>query len=62
MFDAHCDTCGDHVLFGYRRLVNLTNSSDGIRVTFRCYCGAVGSFLTGWDHHPAGRTAAACSP
>lgn len=62
MFDAHCAACGDHILFGYRRLVAVDNHAAGIAVTFRCYCGAIGTFLTGWSGDGASRTTAACSP
>jgi hypothetical protein len=62
MFDAHCAACGNRILVSYGRLIGLDNGPEGITVHFRCYCGAEGSFLTGWASHGGGRTSAACSP
>ncbi len=47
MFDAHCDGCKTRVLIGPRRIMRLENRDDGIRLTFRCYCGTVGVEMLG---------------
>ena len=49
MFDASCDRCGAVVLLGPRRIVSLENTDDGIVLSFRCYCGAVGTEVVGRD-------------
>lgn len=47
MYDAFCDRCDAVVLLGPRRIVSLENTDDGIALTFRCYCGAVGTEVVG---------------
>lgn len=47
MFDASCDRCDAVVLLGPRRIVSLENTDDGIALTYRCYCGAVGTEVVG---------------
>lgn len=54
MFDAHCDGCKARVLIGPRRIVHVENRDDGIRLTFRCYCGTVGVETLG--RHSSSRT------
>lgn len=50
MFDASCDRCGT-VLLGPRRILSIENTDEGIVLTFRCYCGTVGTEVTG-RHSP----------
>lgn len=47
MFDPHCPACQKRVLLGTRRLEGVANTSDGIFMVFRCYCGGRASLLTG---------------
>lgn len=56
MFDAHCDGCEARVLIGPRRIMRVENRDDGIRLTFRCYCGTVGVETLG--RNPQSRTPA----
>jgi hypothetical protein len=39
MFAAHCPKHGTEILLGYRRLIGVANTADGIDVHLLCYCG-----------------------
>lgn len=47
MFDAYCRACDARVLLTTRRILSLHNTSEGIVVYFRCWCGVPGVWLTG---------------
>lgn len=47
MFDAYCRHCRARVLLTTRRILSLHNTSQGILVYFRCWCGTPGIWITG---------------
>ena len=47
MFNVHCTTCDTTHLYGPRRIAGMTNTDEGIVVSFRCFCGGTASILTG---------------
>ena len=54
MFSVHCPIHGSEVLLPERRIESLRNTARGIEVSWVCYCGHHGSFLTGRRYsHPA---------
>lgn len=55
MFDVHCPACSTRRLVFPSQVLGLVNDERGICLAYRCWCGAVGTWLTG----KGARTAAA---
>jgi hypothetical protein len=53
MFDVHCKACGRRRLVFPSQVLGVVNDADGIHVTYRCWCHAVGVWDTGRDGSPA---------
>ena len=47
MFTVHCPRHGSDVLLSESRILDIDNSGDRMRVTWRCWCGHLGSHHTG---------------
>lgn len=47
MFAHHCSSCGKRQLVFVSQVTSLVNTDHGIHLTFRCWCGAEQSLLTG---------------
>ena len=47
MVVVYCPRHGDRVLLGYRALERMSNTSEGVVLTWRCPCGARGTLRTG---------------
>ena len=47
MFDVYCLGHGSRVLLFTRDIENVRNTSEGIEVHFRCFCGYQGVWRTG---------------
>lgn len=62
MFDAYCRHCRARVLLTTRRILSLHNTSQGILVYFRCWCGTAGIWVTGRYRGGAGGAVAAGTP
>jgi hypothetical protein len=52
MFTAHCPEHGAEVLLGYRNLIGVENTDNGVVVHWRCHCGTRGHTLTGRRRRP----------
>ena len=55
MFSVHCPRHGQEILLDHGRIRGLDTTDDGIVMTWECWCGHVGTTLTG----RASRSAAA---
>ncbi|HKY69022.1 MAG TPA: hypothetical protein VJM49_21720 [Acidimicrobiales bacterium] len=53
MFSVHCPRHGREILLDSGRIRGLDTTSDGIVLTWECWCGHVGTNLTGRPAHPA---------
>lgn len=47
MFDVFCPTCEARVLLTPRRIERMRNTTKGIAVSWRCWCGTRGELRTG---------------
>lgn len=47
MFDNNCQVCAKRVLVFPSQVTSLTNTDDGIVVTFTCWCGTEQTRVTG---------------
>ena len=47
MFDVYCPEHGSRVLLFSREIKVVLNTSEGIEVHYRCFCGHRGVWLTG---------------
>jgi hypothetical protein len=47
MFDVFCPTCEARVLLTPRRIERMRNTTAGIAVSWRCWCGTRGELRTG---------------
>lgn len=47
MFTVHCPRHGREILLDSGRVRGLDNTTDGIVVTWECWCGHVGTTVTG---------------
>ena len=47
MIDSFCPSCGCRVLVTPRQMIEMTTDELGIKVTWRCTCGALGTETTG---------------
>ncbi len=47
MFDHHCTACDKRQLIFPNQVTSVDNTDHGIVVTFRCWCGAAQTWLTG---------------
>lgn len=62
MFEVHCPTHDSRVLLTTRAILALEPTVAGIELRWRCWCGHVGTTLTGRpspDRHPIRPGAAA---
>ncbi|MDY7101336.1 MAG: hypothetical protein S0880_09125 [Actinomycetota bacterium] len=55
MFTVHCDCVDGEMLLSESRITGMANTDVGIVVSYRCWCGRDGTFVTG---RRAGRPAA----
>ena len=51
MFSAHCPRHGHEILLDHGRIRGLDTTADGITLTWECWCGHVGTTLTGRPGH-----------
>jgi hypothetical protein len=49
MFDVFCPTCSGRRLIFTGQMRGLANDTDGIRVSFVCWCGRSGTWSTDRD-------------
>ena len=47
MFSVHCPRHGREILLDHGRIRGLDTTSDGIVLTWECWCGHVGTSITG---------------
>lgn len=47
MFDAYCPACRTRRLVFAGQIRGIRNGEAGIRVAYRCWCGADGTWTTG---------------
>lgn len=47
MFDHHCTTCAKRQLIFPSQITAMTNTEQGIVVSFTCWCGAEQTMTTG---------------
>jgi hypothetical protein len=47
MFDRHCSACDRTQLIFPSQISGLTNTDQGILVSYTCWCGAEQTWLTG---------------
>lgn len=47
MFDVNCPACSRRRLIFPGQILSMVNDERGICVTYRCWCGAVCTWLTG---------------
>jgi hypothetical protein len=47
MFDHHCTACGKRQLIFPSQITSMDNTDHGIVVSFRCWCGADQTTVTG---------------
>lgn len=53
MFSVDCPRHGREILLDTGRIRGLDTTSDGIALTWECWCGHVGTTRTGRPAHPA---------
>lgn len=58
MFTVHCPGHQREVLLSASSIVGVTNTAEGIEVSWRCRCGATGVWLTGAQRTVAAAAAA----
>ena len=51
MFDRHCSACDRTQLIFPSQISGVTNTDHGILVSYRCWCGAEQTWLTGSHGH-----------
>jgi hypothetical protein len=44
MLSAWCEERGAHVLIPPEHVLGIVNGDDGMRVVYRCWCDAIGSW------------------
>ncbi len=59
MFDNNCQVCAGRVLIFPSQVTSLTNTADGIVVSFTCWCGTEQTQVTGRAAARAARSVAA---
>lgn len=47
MFDNNCQVCASRVLIFLSQVTSVTNTGDGIVVSFTCWCGTEQTRTTG---------------
>ncbi|MFC6286918.1 hypothetical protein ACFP3Q_06795 [Nocardioides sp. GCM10027113] len=47
MFDSHCTACDKRQLIFPSQISGLTNTDEGIVVSYTCWCGAEQAMVTG---------------
>ena len=57
MFDHHCTACDRRQLIFPSQITGIDNTDHGIVVSFRCWCGAEQTLVTGRGRPPAARHA-----
>jgi hypothetical protein len=56
MFDRHCSACDKTQLIFPSQITAVTNTDEGILVSYTCWCGSAQTWLTGTHGHAGGRT------
>ena len=56
MFDRHCSACDKTQLIFPSQITAVTNTDEGILVSYTCWCGSAQTWLTGTRARPADRT------
>ena len=56
MFDRHCSACDKTQLIFPSQITSVTNTDEGILVSYTCWCGSAQTWLTGTHGRQADRT------